>query len=292
MERFFAQIFSRFGELGAIIEIGRPWQAILIGLFPILGISLVNPALGFSSIIIFLAFFFAWLAGSTLNDLYDENVDKINMPYRPLERRQISRSTAWTFSILTHMIALLLAFSLGFKILLLMILFFIFSTFYSVPPIQFSHRGIFAQIELIFTVLVIPIYAGVVYTIGSFLINVKYLVVIQSLFLLFIFAFIVKDFKDITGDKKGHKFTAVLQFGKQNARLISLLGTISSFILFIFTIFHAVNFNLPLLFIWVVLLITILYSEYTVLKDPERSFALLRIFSLLFVLTIILSTNL
>lgn len=290
MERFFANIMRHGGKTTALIELGRPWNGAMSGLLAVMGIvitgSLVTP-LGY--VLIFLLFTIAYMAGSTLNDIYDEFVDRLNMPFRPLQENRIKRGNAWLFSLVMHTLALIIGLILGFRVFVLIIVFFIFSVFYSVPPVQFSRRGILSQIELCFTVIFLPLYAGIVYSMNSFIPGLNVLI-----FSIFFFCFsipisLLKDFKDIKGDKIGNKKTTIIQIGIRNTQILSVTGILAFFLLTIFYLSLLVQLSAAFLMMFSILAFLLVLTGIKITRHPEALFGGARILMLIFVLLIIFS---
>jgi len=221
MEKFFSKLFRNHGKLPALFELVRPWNAIVSGFVALFGSLIVGEFSIFNNIILFITFTLGYMGGTTINDLMDEFADEINMPYRPIPANRLGKKEVLASSFLLHLFALIFALYLGPKVVILLILFFLFSFMYSTPPIRFSKRGVLSQIELSATVVSIPMYAGMVFGSGSFVINFDYVLLIILFTLFFIFVFMLKDFKDIKGDRADNKKTVVLQLGrKKNTKII------------------------------------------------------------------------
>ncbi len=287
MERPFANLLRHTGIVGALIELGRPWNGIITGLFALFGIYLAGGSVSFvNGFLIFLIFTFAYMGGAALNDIYDEEIDKINMPYRPLEEGRVNKTTAWVYSIFLHIVALLISASVGFEMLTFTILFFIFSAFYSMPPVYLSRRGLIAQIDLAVVAFFIPAYAGIVYATNTYSLNYNILLFLLSIFSLFVFIFLLKDFKDVIGDKKGGKKTPVVQYGGENVRNLILAGTIVSYIFMLYSFSLVQKLDMITLFLLSILLVALLLVENKITENPEKYFGIGRIVLLFVVLTL------
>jgi 4-hydroxybenzoate polyprenyltransferase len=87
-----------------------------------------------------LALVFVNAASNALNQAVDVEVDKINKPYRPIPRGDITqdeaRTVAWLFYLLTLWRAAWVNSAFSFFILLIMLM----TIGYSVPPVQFKKR--------------------------------------------------------------------------------------------------------------------------------------------------------
>jgi len=287
MEYTFSRILSRNKWL-SLIQLGRPWNALLTGLLALLGILLIPQGIPSSTIALgaFFTFFFAYMAGATVNDIFDILVDSINMPYRPLQQKTVSKKEAWLFSLIMHAVALGLSFMLDFKLFLLVIAFFVLSIFYSIPPVMFSRRSIWGQVELVVCTISLPIYSGIVLASNSFLPPVTVIPALSTLSLFFIFLLILKDFKDILGDEIKSKGTFVSRKGETKALMVMVVGSVVFFsltTLFFYQIFN----NLFFILVSNVILIFLLKTELQVISSPEIGFTEARIIMLFYVLSLL-----
>jgi len=218
MERFFSKTLTKFGRIGQYIELGRPWNGVLMGLLAIFGHSLVSPLEINSTVLLFSVYTLAYMSATSLNDIYDENVDKINMPYRPLQRNAISKNNAYMFAVVVALISFLLSLLLSYQISFLLIIFYILGVIYSVPPMLASRRGALSQINLSLASVTLPLYSGLVFSKMSYILSSTEVLIVLFMTTLALFMFISKDFKDIKGDKSSKKKTIVLIVGENNAQ--------------------------------------------------------------------------
>ncbi len=286
MERFFSAIMRQWGRLGAMLELCRPWNGIVTGLFALLGIYISggSPAL-LPGVMIFLTFTLAYMAGTILNDLYDENIDKINMPYRPLEENRVTKSFSWKYSAFLHILTLFLSYLVSIDTMFFVALFFIFSFTYSLPPVCTSRRGIIAQINLSLVAFLIPVYAGIVYTTHSYIVNYNTALFLLSMFSLFVFIFMLKDFKDVKGDRKWRKMTPVVRYGREKVRISLMVGTVVSYPVMIYSFSLIHNIDAIALPIFLALFVLLIAAESKILEKPERYFGIGRVILLFVVLT-------
>lgn len=287
MEYTFSRVLSRNKWL-SLLQLGRPWNALLTGLLALLGILIVPQSIPSSTMALgaFFAFFFAYMAGATLNDIFDISVDSINMPYRPLQQKIVTKKEAWLFSLIVHSVALGLSLMLDFKLFVLMIVFFVLSFFYSIPPIIFSRRSIWGQVELVVCTISLPIYSGIVLASNSFLPPVNVIPPLSTLSLFFIFLLILKDFKDILGDVIKAKGTYVSRKGETKALMVMIIGSVVFFsltTLFFYQIFN----NLFFVLVSNIILIFLLKTELQVISSPETGFTEARIIMLFYVLSLL-----
>lgn len=288
MERFFSKILPKT-KVASLIELGRPWNGVACSLIALISMFLV--ASSFPSILVLLSvalvMLFIYVAGTTLNDIYDIGIDAVNMPYRPLGQNKISRKEAIVFSVFLYVLSFLISVFLGLNFFLIVLLYAFCSVIYSFPPISFENRGFLAQLELAFTCAFLPSYAGAVLVLNTFVIPLSVLFTICSLTLLFSFVFIIKDFKDVKGDANGGKNTLALQIGVRRAKAVSVLGTLVFFPLTIF-LFNSFFENLFFLVVSIPVFFALIYFEYSSDKKPEKMFAFARLDLLLLFLILLL----
>ena len=287
MERFFAKLFSK-NKFLSIFELGRPWNGLASSITAIIGLLLVSISLPIINVLIltFLAFFCCFSAGSVLNDIVDINIDKLNMPFRPLQSKRVTYKEALIFMVGMYTIGIGASLLLTLKFFIVVIIFVIGSIFYSLPPIALEKRSFLAQISLSFVSFFLPAYGSVVLITDNFIIPTNLLLLFISFTLLYSFVNIIKDFKDIKGDKKGRKKTFVLHVGEKVAKSVMLVGTLIMFIITIFILDAIFNNWLFIAFSSLSLLV-ILYYEFNFKKKPETAFQNIRL-SIFYLLLIII----
>ncbi len=224
------KLFSRKGKLWALFEIGRPWNALVFAIMTAIGFSLSGGGSAYAFLASCIAAFLIYLGGSTVNDLFDLEVDRHNMAYRPLHRKDFSVDKALRFSEVTCLAALLISATVNVALLFWNLFFIVAAMAYSVPPLRFVSRGILAQFYLGFTTVVLPMASGVLAaTGGRFTLSADAVLLAVSLFMLFSFVLIIKDFKDLEGDAKGGKRTFLLTVGEHSGKKVALTGTLVFF---------------------------------------------------------------
>jgi 4-hydroxybenzoate polyprenyltransferase len=208
------------------------------------------------------------------------------MPYRPLQQKVVTKEEAWLFSIIMHLAAFSLAFTLSLKLTILMIVFFVLSFFYSTPPIAFSRRSLWGQVELVVCTISLPLYSGIVLASNSFLPPENIIPPLTTLSIFFIFLLILKDFKDILGNGIRAKKTFVLKKGEIKAFTVMVVGSVVFFsltTLFFYQIFD----NFFFILISHVILVFLLKTELEVFSDSEAKFTEARVIVLVYVLSLL-----
>ena len=163
-------------------------------------------------------------ASNSLNQIYDLEIDRVNKPARPLPSGRMSISEAWQFTLVTYVIALVLAWFVapgGRHECFWIVLVATAATFiYSCPPLRTKQRGIWANITIAIPRGVLLKVAGWSCVKTIFGVEPWFIGGIFGLFLLG--ASTTKDFADMEGDAKGGCRTLPILYGvKRAAWLIS-----------------------------------------------------------------------
>lgn len=192
---------------GALTAVGaappEPWSAAL----------LVPPVLG--------SIMAAVLNGgnNALNQIYDLEIDRVNKPTRPLPSGRLSIAQAWTFSVITYGLALVLAWLVApggrHECFWLVAIAVVCTLLYSIPPFRTKRLGIWANVTIAIprgTLLKVAGWSSVKTISG---IEPWYIGAIFGLFLLG--ATTTKDFADMEGDRRGGCRTLPIQYGVRRA---------------------------------------------------------------------------
>jgi len=296
MERFFSKILDLDNKLANFFLLGRPWNGILIGFLALVGYSFSTIYIEFSvAVSLFIAFIFAYAGGTTLNDIFDFNIDKFNMPYRPLQRKKITIDEAKKFGILMYAFSLLISLQ-NFYFLISILAFIFFSIIYSTPPFNLVKRHIFAYIVLAIVTIFIPFMAGMFVGINSINFDERITLPILTLTILFFGISILKDLKDIEGDRKGSKNTIAVLIGEKKSRLLSGIITVIFFSLNIYYWLDFIKNKFIFIFLSVIILLSIVFTIFFTNKNQkmdrnlfeEQRFLRVRILFFIFILIIFL----
>lgn len=189
----------------------------------------------------------AWLASLIPNDIEDMNADALTPnKNRPLVKNIFSleeyKKIGWT------MFALSLFFSaiINIKIALLLLVYHAIAWVYSCPPLKLKRIAFISTFVSSLALLMI-------FFSGYILISPDQSIrtVPTSVISLFIFGCVfilpIKDFKDITGDKKEGNYTVPVLLGEKWGKIVVGTGAFLAFIL------SVVVFNEPRLFWWAIL---------------------------------------
>jgi len=292
MERFFSKILRK-SKVTAFIELGRPWNAVIVAVFAIIGCLLAGLQVFWIFLIAAIVSFLIYVAGVSLNDVCDIEVDFINMPYRPLERFQLTVKEALYFIFFSYLIALLISFFVSIIYFLTALLMIFVTYVYSAPPFSLNKRGVIGNFILAFGSVFTTAYSGYVLATGSLNVPIQILFPLISLTLFFAFFTIIKDFKDAYGDSIRRKRTLVVKWGAKKTSLVNILGTLIFFPLTIF-IFYSLFQNILFAILSFALLVLLLFFEIKIFNKPsqdigEKYWGLSRIVMLLFTILLISS---
>jgi len=232
MEEFFNKFLRNWGKPGAVLEILRPWNATLGAVMAVIGYLFVSNGVSFFPILItFILFYITWGATNAINDVFDYDIDKINVPFRPLHDGRLSQKEAKLFVIASWLISALMAAYLNFYLFIGIAFVIILSILYSVPPIAFERHWITANTSLGIMFVFMPAYGGAIYGMQSFNLPTAFYYAFLSFSALVCFLLLGKDLKDAKGDKEGGKFTLNVAFGSETNLAISIVGTLIFYIL-------------------------------------------------------------
>ncbi|TMK69838.1 MAG: hypothetical protein E6G50_10985 [Actinobacteria bacterium] len=190
--------------------------AAMVAIFMLLGAAReARLELGLRYVWAALALASSYVAATALNDLADEEIDRVNHPRdagRPLVEGTASRTELLVLHVAALVLALLAAVPLGWRAVALIGGALVISQVYSAWPVRLSYRVAGAPVALGLAYVVIPYSVGIVAARGSLRHAQSSLIV--ALFLLFTARIALKDFRDREGDARYGKPTLLLRFGK------------------------------------------------------------------------------
>jgi 4-hydroxybenzoate polyprenyltransferase len=156
---------------------------------------------------------------NALNQIYDLDIDRVNKPKRPLPSGRLSVADTWVFTLVTYIVALVLAWFVApggrHECFWLVAIAVVCTFLYSVPPFRTKRLGIWANVTIAIPRGVLLKVAGwsSVKTIVS--VEPWYIGAIFGLFLLG--ATTTKDFADMKGDALGSCRTLPIRHGVRRA---------------------------------------------------------------------------
>lgn len=252
-------------------EMLRYRVAVLLLMFLFLGIAIHGKitTFSFNYILAALALLSSYVSATTINDIVDEKIDKINHPLgkgRPLVSGNAEKKDLYILNIITSILAIIFVIPIGYKAVIIMILSLTISYIYSIEPIKVSYRTHFAHMFLAIAYVLIPYCLGV-FSIGSNLIEKDY-ICMTAFTILFFGRIILKDFRDRAGDKKYKKPTFLLKYGKDLTCLISTISILIGNIIILFFILF--KFKIILILIIQIYFICIYIMAYRLWKGKTN----------------------
>ena len=156
---------------------------------------------------------------NALNQMYDLEIDRVNKPKRPLTSGRLTVAQAWSFTVVTYVLALVLAWLVAprgrHECFWLVAIAVVCTVLYSVPPFRTKRLGIWANVTIAIPRGVLLKVAGWSSVKTIFGVEPWYIGAIFGLFLLG--ATTTKDFADMEGDRRGGCRTLPIQYGVQRA---------------------------------------------------------------------------
>jgi 4-hydroxybenzoate polyprenyltransferase len=211
---------------------------------------------------------------NAINQIYDLAIDRVNKPKRPLPSGALSLGEAWAFTVVTYLLAWVLAYFVApvgrHECLEIVLVTSVLTWIYSAPPLRTKRHGIWANITIAIPRGVFLKVAGwsAVKTVMG--LEPWYIGSVFGLFLLG--ASSTKDFADIPGDAADGCRTLPILYGVNRAAWI-----ISPFFVFPFLLIPIgvsrgiLTGNPTLLYILgPVLVLYGIYTSYLMVRKPEE----------------------
>lgn len=165
----------------------------------------------------------AWyINGSALNDYSDYEIDRINLKGdkdRPIVSGQASRKEVLQAAMITGSVAIVLSALLSWRHLLAVVVLLILNVAYSVKPFQISRRGGLAPLILPVGYIVLPFSMGYFLLLPS--IGDTLIILTAAYYSHFIGRIILKDYRDVKGDRQHGKLTFLLRRGNLAVCMVS-----------------------------------------------------------------------
>jgi 4-hydroxybenzoate polyprenyltransferase len=190
--------------------------------------SLANAAL--AAVVVTLV----WSATAMLNDCYDVEIDRVSNPSRAIVSGVLRREEVIKIAALLYVLALIIVFTLGDAISKAIVaLAVVLGVQYSAPPLRLRRSGTAAML-VIGCGVALAFLGG---ALSQYRISGEAL---ETAFLFGFFAFnaaLLKDFKDVEGDRRAGVKTLPVILGHKRASRLALLGIALSYaLLIIYTI--------------------------------------------------------
>ena len=153
-----------------------------------------------------------YINATSINDLADFEIDKINLKKeldRPLVNNQTNAGSLVIIAIASAILGSLMLLIISWQSSVLFLLLILLNYIYSMPPIRVSYRGLLAPALLPIGYVVLPFILGTIVVAGSY--SASVVLVLLGLYMLFFSRVLLKDFRDVKGDKKFGKLTFLLR---------------------------------------------------------------------------------
>ncbi len=213
-------------------------------------------------------------ANNAINQIYDLDIDRVNKPKRPLPSGALALSEAWTFTVVTFLLAWVLAYVAspdGRRECFFIVLFTtVLCVIYSAPPLWTKRRGFLANITIAIPRGVLLKVAGWSTVRTIFGLEPWYIGSIFGVFLLG--AASTKDFADIEGDRAGGCRTLPIAYGVKAAAWIIAPFFVLPFFLIPIGVWRGILTGNPILLMILgpTLILYGMYTVYLLVRKPEE----------------------
>jgi 4-hydroxybenzoate polyprenyltransferase len=267
-----------YAELARPFTLLPPALGVLSGAASAWGAGHAKPAVTWDLVVpvIFGAMMAAVLnaANNAINQVYDLDIDRVNKPKRPLPSGALSLREAWAFSVVTFLLAWILAYFAspdGRRECFYIVLFTsLLCWVYSAPPLWTKRRGFLANITIAIPRGVLLKVAGWSTVKTIFGLEPWYIGGIFGLFLLG--AASTKDFADIEGDRAGGCRTLPISHGVKAAAWIIAPFFVFPFFLIPIGVWRGILTGNPtlLMILGPALILYGIYTVYLLVRKPEE----------------------
>lgn len=250
--------------LKALLKFIRPRILVTCYAIAFLGATVVG-SITFKTILILLVLILWYIHAASVNDYSDRHIDAINLKNpadRPLLTHDASNGTVWLIHSVAGVLAVAFSAFYGFWAVVFTAGMLIVNYAYSLKPVRISDRGILSQFLLAFAYVYYPFTLG--FWSGDSRHTYPWLLSI-GIYLAFIARLLLKDFRDVKGDKKHGKITFVLQYG------VKTTCAVSAFFWFIAlaTVAYAVSFSPGVAIVLLVGLVQVCMFLYMLAKSAN-----------------------
>lgn len=175
----------------------------------------------------------AWLASVVMNDFYDQKIDALTNPTRPIQSGSIPLPLYQTFGVLFFVASLILMALISTQAAIFLTLYQGIAWLYSAPPLRLKRFPIIAT-GLASAASLLILFSGYLVFAADKSITTLPWQIPTFLFVSYTLLIPIKDFKDISGDRTDGVFTLPVLLGEAQAKY--LIGTFY-FFFFITSIF-------------------------------------------------------
>jgi 4-hydroxybenzoate polyprenyltransferase len=188
----------------------------------------------------------AWLASVVVNDIEDEEIDKITNPARPLPQKIFTREQYSLIGIILFVASLVFSSIISVKMTMLLAFYQAIAWIYSASPIRLKRFPLVSTFVSAVASLMV-LFSGYIIVSPEQNIHGLPFSIIMLLAVSYTLSLPTKDLKDIEGDKRNGVYTIPVVFGEKWGRIIIGSGIFFSFFL------SVIFLNEPRLFWWAVI---------------------------------------
>lgn len=204
----------------------RVRTTILMFLFALMGYFYANDSTSPMKLVLILIVLALWYAnGTSLNDLADEEIDKVNLKLlqgeRPLVKGNAARSELRTLALVSAALAFCLSILISPLAAVYTTFGLLYGYLYSTPPFKISYRGVFATLSLSALYVFYPFFLGLEASNALHLDMARTTLLTLALYACFIARILLKDVRDVAGDKKFGKRTFIVRYGQATTAITS-----------------------------------------------------------------------
>lgn len=219
----------------------------------------------------------AWyIHAASTNDFADKEIDKVNFKTakdRPLLTKDINQKQFWAIHFTSGVAALVFASLYGFVAVIATVGMLVTDYLYSMKPFRITDRGIFSQLVLAVGYVYYPFSLGY-WSVSS---HGQYpWILALGLYFGFVGRILLKDFRDVKGDKLHGKMTFLLRHGVKTTCVVSGIFWLLALITMGYAITFEIGTMIPLIlgFLLVVILLRAL-SLTKLIDDQQKLIALI-----------------
>ena len=219
-----------------------------VGIFAGIAVTATKPgltelqALLFKAAVCALIIALWYINGTALNDYADYEIDLINLKGdadRPLVVGTATKPDLLYAAGMCALASTALAFYLGWQSGVIVVSLLLLNISYSIKPFQISRRGGLAPLLLPLGYIVLPLVLG--YLLHAKHNSALFSMLLASFYLQFMGRIILKDYRDVVGDKKHGKMTFLLRHGNRVVCAVSAACISASALLLVLHIGHQLH---------------------------------------------------
>ena len=209
-------------RLRLVLLVARPAVVFLLALSGLVGLALGGVAddpLAVGRLLVLVTAFVVYAV--SCNDLADLEVDRVNLPddaRRPLVTGSAGARDVVLVAAGAAMVAVVAAGTQGLLAVCLTLAGLAVATAYSLPPFRISRRGVVAPLVLPALFVGLPFVLGVL---AGRDLRATDLVLLAALYVGFIGRIVLKDFRDVVGDRMFGKRTFLVRHGRRVTCVVS-----------------------------------------------------------------------